>query len=73
MVFGQNIEMSSSFLGQIGQEKVFDCALVRKRGFLDYENIDLKKSKKSCIFPKGLLTGHYLSPGGERRIWGLIS
>ena len=41
-------------LGKIGQENVSYDILDRKNAFLDYKNIQLKKSKIG-IFPKGLV------------------
>ena len=38
-------------------EKVFGDVLYRKPAFLDHKNIDLKMSRKICIFPKGLVHG----------------
>ena len=40
-------------LGKIGQEKVFGNVLDRKLAFLDYKNMDLKKSQ-NWHFSKGV-------------------
>ena len=40
-------------LPKTGEEKVFNDNLDRKLVFLDYKNIDLKKSK-NCHFSKGV-------------------
>ena len=44
------------FLGNIGQENVFNDILERKNAFLGYKNKKFKKSKMD-IFPKGLSHG----------------
>ena len=44
------------FLGNIGQENVFDDILDRKNAFLAYKNKKFKKSK-NCHFSKGLTHG----------------
>ena len=41
------------FLGNIGQENVFNDILEQKNAFLGYENKKLKKSK-NCHFCKGV-------------------
>ena len=45
------------FLGKISNKKVFGNVLDRRLAFLDYKNMDLKKSRKIGIFPKGLVHG----------------
>ena len=45
------------FLGKIRQKKVFGNVLYRKLAFLDSKNMDLKKSRKISIFPKGSCHG----------------
>ena len=45
MVFFKNIKyLNPNFLGEIGWEKVFGEVLGRKLAFLDYDNVDYKKS-----------------------------
>ena len=44
------------FLGNIGQENVFYDILERKNAFLGYKKKNLK-SRKTDIFPKGLVHG----------------
>ena len=44
------------FLGNIGQENVFDDILERKHAFLGHKNKKFKTSKMA-IFPKGLTYG----------------
>ena len=54
MVLGQiNKFLYLFILGKIGQEKVFCNVLDRKLAFLDYKNIDLKKSQ-NWYFSKGV-------------------
>ena len=45
------------FLGNIGQENVFDDILGPKNAFLGYKNKKFKKSKNSHSVPKGLTHG----------------
>ena len=42
-------------LGKTGQEKEFCNVLDRKLAFLDYKDMDEKKSRKIGIFPKRLV------------------
>ena len=45
MVFFKTIKyLNPNFLGEIGWEKVFGEVLGRKLAFLDYDNVDYKKS-----------------------------
>ena len=45
MVFSKNIKfLYPNFLGARGWEKVFGEVLRRKLAFLDYDNVDYKKS-----------------------------
>ena len=44
------------FIGNIGQENVFDDILVRKNAFLNYKNKRFKKSKNEH-FSKGVTHG----------------
>ena len=59
MVFVQNCHFCIFFLGNIGQENVFDDILERKNAFLGYKN---KKSKKSKIW--------HFSQGVNPWFWG---
>ena len=45
MVLVKNWPFSIFFLGNIGQENVFDDILERKNAFLGYKNKKFKKSK----------------------------
>ena len=45
------------FLDKIRQIRVFGNVLDRKLAFLDYKNMDLKKSREIGIFPKRLVHG----------------
>ena len=44
------------FLGNLGQENVFEYILERKDAFLDYKK-KISKRRKIDIFPKGLTHG----------------
>ena len=50
------------FLGKIGQEKVFGNFLDTKQAFLDYKNLDFKKSQN-----------WHLSKGGSPWFWPKIN
>ena len=50
------------FLGKIGQEKVFGNFLDTKQAFLDYKNLDFKKSQN-----------WHLSKGGSPWFWPKIT
>ena len=45
------------FLGNIGQENVFDDILEPKKSFLGYKKTRSSKNRKIDIFPKGLTHG----------------
>ena len=54
MVLVQNCHFSNFFfLGNIGEENVFDDILERKNAFLGYKNIKKKKSK-NWLFSQGV-------------------
>ena len=50
------------FFSKIGQEKVFFDLVERKLAILDYKDMDLK-SRKFCIFLKGLVHGCWSKTG----------